>query len=137
MNIAALLTGRGNNTLKNKNILPVIGKPLMSYPASEARKCADIDHFFCSSDDDRILACGRDLGYEEIKRPVELSLPSSQHIDAIRHSVETMRLKGYDPDILIVLLCNSATTKKEWIEESIKIIREDDTVSSVCPVEKD
>lgn len=26
MKIVALLTGRGNNTLKNKNILPVLGE---------------------------------------------------------------------------------------------------------------
>ena len=29
----ALLTGRGNNTLKDKNILEVCGKPLLTYPA--------------------------------------------------------------------------------------------------------
>ena len=29
MKIAALLTGRGNNTLKDKNVLPVLGKPLL------------------------------------------------------------------------------------------------------------
>ena len=29
MKIVALLTGRGNNTLKDKNVLPVLGKPLL------------------------------------------------------------------------------------------------------------
>jgi CMP-N,N'-diacetyllegionaminic acid synthase len=38
MQIAALLTGRGNNTLKDKNILPVFGKPLLYYPCQAARK---------------------------------------------------------------------------------------------------
>ena len=37
MKVVALLTGRGNNTLKNKNILPVLGKPLLYYPAVAAR----------------------------------------------------------------------------------------------------
>lgn len=29
MKVVALLTGRGNNTLKDKNVLPVLGKPLL------------------------------------------------------------------------------------------------------------
>ena len=37
MNVVALLTGRGNNTLKNKNILPVIDKPLIQWPTFEAK----------------------------------------------------------------------------------------------------
>ena len=38
----ALLTGRGNNTLKDKNIREVCGKPLLAYPAEAARKCGFI-----------------------------------------------------------------------------------------------
>ena len=37
MTIVALLTGRGNNTLRDKNVLPVLGKPLLYYPAMAAR----------------------------------------------------------------------------------------------------
>ena len=55
MKIVALLTGRGNNTLKNKNILPVLGKPLLYYPAMAARKCHLISDFYVSSDDPKIL----------------------------------------------------------------------------------
>ena len=36
--VVALLTGRGNNTLKDKNIIPVKGKPLLSYPCEQAIK---------------------------------------------------------------------------------------------------
>ena len=37
MNIVALLTGRGNNTLANKNILPVLNRPLLAYPCDAAK----------------------------------------------------------------------------------------------------
>ena len=33
MKTIALLTGRGNNTLKDKNILDILGHPVMYYPA--------------------------------------------------------------------------------------------------------
>lgn len=55
MKIAALLTGRGNNTLKDKNVLPVLGKPLLYYPAMAAKTCNLITDFYVSSDDEKIL----------------------------------------------------------------------------------
>lgn len=54
MKIAALLTGRGNNTLKDKNVLPVLGKPLLYYPAMAAKTCNLITDFYVSSDDEKI-----------------------------------------------------------------------------------
>ena len=62
MKIAALLTGRGNNTLKDKNVLPVLGKPLLYYPAMAAKTCNLITDFYVSSDDEKILKAASDCG---------------------------------------------------------------------------
>lgn len=135
MNIVALLTGRGNNTLTDKNILPILGKPLISYPADAAKKVQFINHFYVSSDDDKILDIAYNLGYQKIKRPDELASPTAKHVDAILHAVEYMKEKdNLIPDILIVLLANSATVKSEWIEKGINQIINDESVSSVVPV---
>lgn len=138
MKIAALITGRGNNTLKNKNILPILGKPLLSYPASEAKRIAQIDEYYISSDDQKILDIGAGLGYKKILRPPELATPTAQHIDTIVHGLEYMRsIDDFSPDILIVFLANSLTVKAEWIKQSIDMIVEDPTISSVVPVFQD
>lgn len=135
MNIVALITGRGNNTLTDKNILPVLGKPLITYPANTAKNVDVINHYYISSDDDKILEIASSMGYKKIKRPIELALPTSKHIDAIFHAVEYMKEKdNIEPDILIVLLANSATVKSEWIKKGIDMIINDDTISSVVPV---
>lgn len=83
MKIAALLTGRGNNTLKDKNVLPVLGKPLLYYPAMAARSCELITDFYVSSDDEKILNAAAECGYKKILRPAELALPTAQRVDAI------------------------------------------------------
>lgn len=134
MKIAALLTGRGNNTLKDKNILPVLGKPLLYYPAMAARNCRLITDFYVSSDDDKILDAAANCGYKKIHRPKELALPTSQHVDTIIHALEVMKSDGVEPDILVVLLANSGIVKKEWIEESVKELIEKPTLSAACPV---
>lgn len=134
MKVAALLTGRGNNTLKDKNVLPVLGKPLLYYPAMAARSCHLISEFYVSSDSDKILDAAEMCGYKKIIRPAELALPTSQHIDAINHALSVMREDGYTPDILVVLLANSAIIKKEWIEESIENLINNPELSASCPV---
>lgn len=44
MKVTALLTGRGNNTLKDKNILDVLGHPVLYYPAHAARMAKALIH---------------------------------------------------------------------------------------------
>ena len=134
MKIAALLTGRGNNTLKDKNVLPVLGKPLLYYPAMAAKTCNLITDFYVSSDDEKILKAASDCGYKKIVRPVELAAPTSQHVDAIRHALGVMKQDGVEPDILVVLLVNSGIVKTEWIEESITQLLKDEALSASVPV---
>lgn len=134
MNVVALLTGRGNNTLPDKNILPVLGKPLISYPANAAKNVKLVNHFYVSSDDNKILDIAHNLGYKKIKRPSELASPTAKHMDAILHAVNHMKEKdNLEPDILIVFLANSATVKSEWIEKGINDILKDSFISSVVP----
>lgn len=137
MKIVALLTGRGNNTLRDKNILPVCGKPLLYYPAMAAKKSILIDDFFVSSNDEKILEYSKLLGYKAIVRPEELALPSSQHIDCIEHALTVMKKENVVPDILVVLLANNVTVKAEWIDECIEMLLKDETVSAAVPVYKE
>jgi len=138
MVITALLTGRGNNTLKDKNVSLVCGRPLLYYPAIAAKKSKYIKEFYVSSDNDNILTTAHKFGYSKILRPPELSKPESPHIDAITHALEFIYRKNrIKPGILIVLLANSATIKAEWIDESIDIILKDSDVSAVVPVNLD
>lgn len=138
MNIAALLTGKGSNTLRDKNILPIRGRPLMHYPARAARRCPAIDHFYASSDSPQILETAAALGYRPIVRPAELCQPQSRHVDAITHALDEMQRKdGYAPDLLVVLLANNISIKTEWIAESIARIQADGTISAVVPVYED
>tara|TARA_R100000458_G_C8244979_1_gene223138 strand:- start:193 stop:906 length:714 start_codon:yes stop_codon:yes gene_type:complete len=135
MNIVALLTGRGNNTLANKNILPVLNRPLLAYPCDAAKNVNTINYHYASSDDDNILEAASREGYKKIKRPIEISTSTSQHIDAIFHAIDYLKEEeNIFPDILVVLLANSVTIKTKWISQSINFLLEDPSLSSVVPV---
>jgi CMP-N-acetylneuraminic acid synthetase len=138
MKVAALLTGKGQNTLRDKNLLPVRGQPLLYYPAMAARRSRRIGAFYASSDSRPILDAAAALGYERIVRPAELSRPDSRHVDAITHALDEMaRNHGYQPDILVVLLANNISIRTEWIDESIDRLMADPSLSAVVPVYQD
>tara|TARA_A100001391_G_C5041890_1_gene271113 strand:+ start:245 stop:970 length:726 start_codon:yes stop_codon:yes gene_type:complete len=135
--IAVLITGRGNNTLRNKNILPVNGLPLMSYGAIEAKKLNNISKFYISSDDDNILQIGEELGFKRIKRPDYLGAPTSPHGDAVKHALEVMKIRdGFVCDILIIVMANCATIECHQIQDCLALLSEDESISTVAPVIK-
>ena len=137
MRVTALLTGRGNNTLKDKNILDCLGHPVLYYPAQAAKKSNTIDERYCSSDDERILYEAEKLGHTPIKRPAELALPTSQHVDCIMHALGVIDADSGVPDILVVTLANNVTIKSEWIDECVNMMKQDMSLTAVVPVYED
>ena len=137
VNVVGLLTGRGNNTLKDKNILEILGRPVLYYPANAVCKSKTVSQMFCSSDDEKILKEAEKLGHYPIKRPSELALPTSQHVDCIFHALEVLEKDSIVPDILVVTLANNVTIKSEWIDDCVKMMQEDMSISAVVPVYED
>lgn len=137
MEILALLTARGNNTLKDKNILKINRSPILSYPCKEAKKVKEIKNFFVSSEDNKILDVAAKYGFRKILRPKKLAQANSQHIDTLIHAIAYLKNQNIKPDIILVLLGNAPIIKHNWIKKSINILKKDKTISSVVPVLKD
>tara|TARA_B100001057_G_C22788628_1_gene926646 strand:- start:771 stop:1469 length:699 start_codon:yes stop_codon:yes gene_type:complete len=136
MKIFALLTGKGGSSLKNKNLLKIFDKKILDYPCLIAKKVKSIDDFYVSSEDEKILSAAHKNGFKKIKRPKNLSLKTSKHIDVLKHSLNFFQNKKITPEIIVVLLANSPTIKKEWIEKSINILKKNKKITSVVPVQK-
>ncbi len=138
MLIYGLLTGRGNNTLKDKNVLDILGKPVLYYPANAALKAKTLQKLFCSSDDPKILNEAEKLEHQPIVRPDYLALPTSQHVDCIFHALEYMKTQEIAlPDILVVTLANNVTIKSEWIDACVEKMQKDMGITAVVPVYED
>ncbi len=137
MKVTALLTGRGNNTLKDKNILDVLGHPIMYYPANAAKNAKTINYYYCSSDDEKILNIAEGQGYNKIVRPDYLGASTAQHVDVIKHAVDIIKEKNELGDILVVLLANNVTVKSEWIDDCVNMLQDDMDISAVVPVYED
>ncbi|WP_196797671.1 acylneuraminate cytidylyltransferase family protein [Limnospira platensis] len=118
----------------DKNILEVLGKPLLQYTAEAARKSELINGYYVSSDDERILNAAEQVGYQRIKRPAELATPTSKHFDVIKHALKIIQDREVaEPDILIVQLANTVTVKTKWIDDCINEIIRNQDISAVVP----
>ena len=120
---ASLIIGRGGSSLKDKNIIPVLGHPLLHWTANAALKSNKISKFYISSDCEKILNKGKIAGFKCIKRPKELATENAQSSDAVLHAFKKMSEDGAI-DIVVVQHANVATISTAMIDECIDILIE-------------
>lgn len=132
MRIAALMIGRGGSSLKDKNILPVHGVPLLLWAAAAAVRSKHVNAYYVSSDCDRILATAARAGYKPIIRPAELASATAQSSDAVRHAMEFMEQDG-GADIVVVQHANVGTISAQQIDDCIEILLANPEATAVVP----
>lgn len=141
MAIAALMLGRGGSTgFPEKNLYPVLGRPLMAYPLLAAQASKYVDYLYVSTDSEEIMAVARRHGAEIIVRPPELCTPKALGEDAFVHGWQVIRHrlleKGETIELMVLLLANVATITGKLIDEGIEKLRQDPTLDSAVTVSK-
>lgn len=132
MKIVSLIIGRGNNSLKDKNILPVLGRPLLQWGGLAAINSKHITHHYISSDDEKILEAGREVGFNIIKRPDYLALPNAQSSDVVKHALDYIESETGRVDIMVVVHANVGTISTKMIDECIDLMQSN-KYSAVIP----
>lgn len=125
--IYALQTARGGSkSPKDKNIRPVLGRPLMVYPLLAVKHSKYIEDIYVSTDSRRIAAIAREYGAKIIKRPRYLATDSALHEDVIVHGYKYMTEKlGLDVKVLVVIQGNVGTIEPGIIDRGIEILLND------------
>ena len=81
----------GSKGVKNKNIRPLRGKPLLAYSIQQAKESGLFDEIVVSSDSQEILEIGQQWGADRlIERPHKLATDEAGKLPAIQHCVETV-----------------------------------------------
>lgn len=134
--IVALLCGRkGSKGLPNKNIYPVLGRPLAWYPLQAALHSSYVGKIYISTDSKEIANLGDKYGAIIIPRPKELTTDTALLEDALQHGyVYIKKNLGKDPELLVILLCNAATVAARNIDKGIEMLRRDKRADSVATV---
>src|SRR3990172_7663672 len=88
MKIAAIIPARGGpKRLKDKNIFPLKGKPLIAYAIEACNASVFIDELFVSSDNPEILKISEKFGAIPLRRKEKYSEDNTPKIIAVRQAV--------------------------------------------------
>lgn len=124
----AIITARGGSKrLKDKNILPLAGKPLITHTIDAALDCGRFATVMVSSDSDAILDVAARAGAMTIKRPAHLAADMSTSEDAVRHALETVTGNDTHPHAadFVLLQPTSPLRTATHIAEAIDIYERD------------
>ena len=127
----SIIPARGQSKrVKNKNILPLNGKPLIAYTINSALKSKYLDRVFVSSDNTAILEMSKRFGAETLKRPRNLAKDTSTTFDVIKHAIKN--IKGFE--YVVVLQPTSPLRDEKHIDKAINFLKKKkaDAVISVC-----
>lgn len=120
MKTYAIIPARsGSKGIPNKNIVNLLGRPLIAYTIHHALNTPEISKVFVSTDDQRIASVAVDCGADVIKRPRDISGDSSPVEDTIKHFLFTLEQDQDELDILVFLQTTSPIRKKDDISLAI------------------
>ena len=113
MHTVAIIPARGGSKgLKEKNIYPVAGKPLLAWTVLQALASTSIERVFVTTDDEAIANVASEYGAEVIVRPSELSGDKASSESAILHAVGVIELEYNMPLSTIVFLQATSPLRK-------------------------
>ena len=130
--LCTLCARGGSKGVPNKNLRPLLGRPLLAHSLEQARASGLFDAIAVSSDSSEILAAARNYGADHlIERPAELASDTAPKLPAIRHCVtETERLTGHNFDTVVDLDATSPLREPQDIVNATAML-EDRRVSNV------
>ncbi|MEA2494996.1 MAG: CMP-N,N-diacetyllegionaminic acid synthase [Thermoleophilaceae bacterium] len=141
MSIPALMLGRGGSGgLPGKNVMPVLGRPLMAYALMAANESNHVERSWVSSDSEEILAVGRRYGADSIVRPPELCTDEALGEDAYRHGYlmikDLLAEQGEEVEMIVLLFANAPTITADLIDQGVEILRADPSLDSAVTVSR-
>ena len=111
----------GSQRLPGKNLLSVLGKPLIAYTIEAALHASLLSRVLVSTDHPEIAKVARRFGAEVVIRPEELATADAPIDDSLRHVVKHLRTNGDSPiDIVVLMQANNPIRKKGEIDEVVR-----------------
>jgi CMP-N-acetylneuraminic acid synthetase len=137
--VLAVIPARGGSKgIKRKNLVPILGRPLVAHSIEHALASKVITRIIVSTDDAEIaevsLAAGAEVPFlrpDVLAGDTVLDLPVFQHV-----LEELRRREGYAPELVVHLRPTSPLRKPSWIDAAVNLLAanpEADSIRSVSP----
>ena len=123
----------GSKGVPNKNIRPLLGKPLLIHSLDQARGSGLFDCIVVSSDSKEILQLAEEWGVDHaIERPEELATDFAAKLPVIQHCFQTAEtLSGMTFDIAVDLDATSPLRNQADLKGVVDLLESSDTATNV------
>ncbi|NKB20031.1 MAG: acylneuraminate cytidylyltransferase family protein [Alphaproteobacteria bacterium] len=138
MEVLAIIPARGGSkSIPRKNIIPFLGRPLISWSIAAAHSAKSITRTIVSTDDEEIAAVAHDAGAEiPFLRPAKLASDDVVDYPVIRHVIDTLEdTESYCPDVVVQLRPTSPLRPEGLIDDGVGRILDNpgaDSLRVVC-----
>ena len=116
MRLAVIPARGGSKGLPRKNILPLVGKPLIAWSIESAINSAMIDRVVVSTDDPEIAQVAEKFGAQFLMRPANLASDEATTISVLTHVAEQVP----EATLFVVLQPTSPLRGKTLVDDCIK-----------------
>jgi CMP-N,N'-diacetyllegionaminic acid synthase len=123
MRILGIVTARGGSKgIPRKNIVPLLGKPLLAYTAEAALAARGLSRTILSTEDEEIADLGRRLGLEvPFLRPPELAGDQTPTINVLQDAIRKLQSTGEFYDAIFTLQPTNPLRRPEDIDGAIEL----------------
>jgi CMP-N,N'-diacetyllegionaminic acid synthase len=137
--LGVILARGGSQGLKDKHLLPLLGRPVIDYTFDHALASRRLSATVVSSDCSRILGLARATGFDTVQRPADLATGSASVQDVLLHAMDFVEARrNVMIDAVVTLYGNVPLRPAGLIDEAIRLLEQAgcDSVRSFCPVGK-
>jgi len=137
MDVLGVIPARGGSKgLPGKNLLPLAGRPLITYTCAAALASRHLTRVVVSTDDEEIAATARRAGVDvPFLRPAELAADETPILPVIQDTLHRLHARDAAfPDIVVLLQPTSPLRRAEHIDAAVAKLAESDADSVVSVV---
>ena len=122
-NILGIIPARGNSKgLINKNILPILGKPVIAYTIEAALASKQLTETVVATNSKEIAAIAESYGVKAIMRPEEHCTDTAPIEWSLRHAVDEMASQGFKTDVAVWMQANIPVRDVTAIDRTIDVL---------------
>ena len=126
----------GSKGVPNKNIQPLLGKPLVGWILDVAKNSKYINRLVVSTDSQEYADVATSFGADvSCLRPPEFATDFSPEFEYVKHMIEWLETnEAYKPDIVVRLMATVPLQTSEDIDAVIEILIEDEKADSAVVI---
>ena len=118
MTVAIIPARGGSKRLPRKNVLPILGEPILSYPIKAALESKLFNSVIVSTEDAEIARTARMSGAQVIQRPAQLARDRATVVEVCLHVLEVLENENRRPDFFCCIYATALFINPDDLRQS-------------------